>query len=395
MVGRMYTTQCGEILNMRQPLIYWRDVPMDVDSGSFEYIANNWGAPVFIVCFHDFPTERKLCAWKQEKIGSVKIILVPNVTDASNYLKNLIRDHPDAIHIFSGMRGEKESYLKNVIQTNLKPNIVILAERPFLYGSRVVLLLKKLCFRLLYGFLNAKYGGDIRCFLPMGEIGVQTYTGYGWNKDRFFPYMYNPKLSVVHYSTRCNTLMKFLYIGRFDANSKGVDILMSAIDKLPEDGSWSLDMVGGYGALKDQVLSWCEKKESVRFVGSWENPMVCENMSAYDVCIVPSKYDGWNLAPNQAIHAGIATVITDEAGSDELIRYSKAGLVVKANNADDLHRALTLAISDHPLVDTWKNNAIQYREYISSETVGNYFIDILNYSFTGEVTVKPHCPWEL
>lgn len=378
---------------MRESLIYWRDVPPDVDLGSFEYIANHWDGKIIVVSFNDYPIERKLCDYHVVEIENVELIIVASLEKPNEYLKNLIDNNKDAIHVFSGMRGAKRYFLDYYNQMNKNPKIVVIAERPFLFGTKIEIELKKAIFNVMYSFLNIKFHKAIKCFLPLGEIGVKTYEGYGWNKEIFFPYMYNPKLPVIHNAKISNRKTKFLYVGRFDDNSKGVDILMDAIDKLPKSNNWSLDMVGGYGNIKETVIKWCESQSNVNYVGTWDNEQVCYKMREYDCCIVPSKYDGWNLTPNQAINAEIGTIITNQAGSDELIEYSHAGTVVTADDVDALFVEIFLAIGNEDLLTNWKENARKYKNRISSSTVGQYFIDIMDYTFGGIPSEKPVCPW--
>lgn len=376
---------------MLNELIYWRDVPIDVEWGAFEYIANNWRNKIIVVCMKDFEDERRKCNWQNNNLNNIETIIVDKINNKEKELMNIIDKYPNAIHMFAGLRGEKQKYLKYCIKNNKK--IVIIAERPFLYGNKIKIAAKKFAFFMMYSYYNAIWSKNINCFLPMGSIGVKTYNKYGWSKKKLFPFMYNPKLPLIKIKDRVVDIPKFLYIGRFDKNSKGVDILMKSIDLLDDDKNWKVDLVGGYGDITDEVIEWCKNKKNVEFVGTWDSDTVCYKMANYDVCIVPSKYDGWNLTPNQAINCGIGTIITDEAGSDELIRESNSGIVVKANDVGDLTNAINYVIENPNIIKKWRNKAIQYSKKISSEVVGQYFIDIMDYTFNNEQNKRPACPW--
>ena len=95
---------------------------------------------------------------------------------------------------------------------------------------------------------------------------------------------------------------------------------------------------------------------------------------------------------NEAIHAGVGVIVSDEAVSDEVISTSNAGMVVKANNTQQLAQAMQLVINDPELCVKWKQNARNFVANISTETVGCYLISILRYIFyhQGE---RPRCPW--
>src|SRR5690606_2116441 len=148
-----------------------------------------------------------------------------------------------------------------------------------------------------------------------------------------------------------------------------------------------------YGKNRNTVIEWSEGTSNVTFKGSWNSSEVCNNMMQYDIVVVPSKYDGWNLLPNEALHAGIGVIVTDEAVSDELISASQAGIVVKSNNPKALAKAMQFAVDNPNEVEIWKKKADNYIDKISSQTVGNYFIDILDYVFYNTSREKPKCPW--
>ena len=225
----------------------------------------------------------------------------------------------------------------------------------------------------------------------MGEDAVHLYDSYGWKN--IFDFMYLPRIRKMDgQRTVLRKKIKMLYIGRFDFAAKGVDVLMRAIRDLETDVLWELHLVGGYGTNKDQIIEWCNTTKNVEFAGSWTSDQMIENMTEYDFCIVPSNYDGWNLTPLQAIYAGIGCIISDNAGSQELIRNSRAGAVVKAGDARELSTVIKNVIENHGIIDMWKDCARNYADRISIEQVGGYFIQSLRYCF-GEIERKPECPW--
>ena len=104
-------------------------------------------------------------------------------------------------------------------------------------------------------------------------------------------------------------------------------------------------------------------------------------MQEYDVVVVPSRYDGWNLLVNEAINAGVGVIATNHAVSDEVVSSSGAGLVVPANNSKKFAEAMQLVIDNPNIIPTWKKNALDFIPRISPRTVGEYLIDILDHNF--------------
>lgn len=377
---------------VERKLVWWRDVPVDVEIGLLTYLAENWKNEIYVICANDYESSRKQCAWDIGSFGNVHI-MVGNLDypDNRRIIDQLLDE--DNVNIFSGIKGGHRVFLDKLAQKN-NCSCVIVMESTSLYGSKIKVALKKIAYPFIYGQYYRKYRAVIKGLFTMGEDAVTQYSSYGWKN--IFDFMYLPKLKKVDKTdvpkSGAEQEVKILYIGRFDFSTKGVHILMEAIDHINSAKPWRIDLVGGYGAQKDEVLGWCERKEHVRFLGSWDADSVVEKMANYDFCIVPSLYDGWNLTPLQALHAGIGCVTSDKAGSQELVRNSDAGIVIKAGDSNALREWIQKAIENRDLVENWKSNTREYVDRVSIEKVGNYFMQGLRYCY-GELEEKPECPW--
>ena len=376
-------------------IIFWRSVPIDVGKGDFEFFAKFWAGNIYVVSHKDYPEERKACGYENDFYENVKYIALDNFADPEGVAKSIIEENYNAIHVFNGIRENNSLLLKYLINVckkkKIEPLVAVMAERPNLFGSPLKKIIKKTLYKIIYGTLAKRYDKYIGCFLAMGQYGVRCYKEYGFSEEKLYPYMYCPKLDNVETINHVADKVRFLYIGRFDFSAKGVDVLMKAFSGLPESDKWALDMVGGYGENKDEIVEWCNGV-NVRFLGHWDSRDICIKMQDYDVCLVPSKYDGWNLIPNQAINCGIATIISDEAVSDELIKYSGAGYVFKSNDEKALKSILEKVVQEKNIINEWKMATKKYKDKISGKTVGKYLYDIIQYTFNNSQT-KPSCPW--
>ena len=376
-------------------ILFWRSVPMDVSIGAFEQFANNWEDEIYVISYREYPKERLQCGFSLKQIKNATEIILSEFQNPIEAAQKIIDENYGAINVFNGIRENNQPILEYLIKKckvlGERPLVGVLGERPNMIGNKLEKALRSFGYYILYHNLAKKYNKYICVFLAMGKIGVNIYVKYGFSKEKMYRYMYCPKLPQIEEKPVLGEpKIRFLYIGRFNYSAKGLDILMNAFDKLEHD-NWSLDLIGGYGDKKDEVIDWCNTHGNVNFVGSWNNEEVCIKMRDYDVCVVPSRYDGWNLTPNQAIRSGIGTVITTEAGSDELIASSSAGIVVEPK-VNSLYHALENIVSHPQLCQKWKIKARQYRDKISEETVGNYFAQIIKYTFIGDIE-KPSCPW--
>lgn len=375
-------------------LIWWRDVPIDVEWGLLDYLSEHWGNDIYIVCANDFDMDRKICSWDVQKKENIHFIIGEL---KSQYNKQKIEQllEMDALHVFSGIKGGHKWCLDMLKKKFPKGhNSIIIMESPSLYGSKIKRRLKKLMYPIIYRYYNVKYGKMFNALLTIGKEAKDIYAFYGWPKDSIYPFMYLPRIEcdIEEQNPECSKNIKALYIGRFEYDTKGVKILMDAIDNISINDGWHFDFVGGYGTQKDEVIEWCNNTNNINFCGSWSSDSVVKNMSKYDLCVVPSLYDGWNMAPFQTINAGIGCLISDRAGSYELIESSGAGKVFSVDDCGILKDILNEVISNPKMIGEWKKNAVLFREKINQEIVGDYFIQIIKYCF-GEIEQKPSCPW--
>lgn len=374
-------------MNRRPILIFWREVPIDVDIKTYEYISSVWGNDVYCYCFNDLPNERKEIGFNNKNI-----IMTITIKDNKNVVE-IIRKYKDAIHIVGGFRRNMFTVLKE-LRKNHVTNVGIICEMPNYPCSKIKNKAHKLYSALYYNMMNALFSNTVKCFCTMGEDGVAVYNKIGWKKEKLYPYMYcSGDKAIENQNLLLSNPIKFVYIGRFDKVNKGVDCLIEAIKLLPKKLDIQIDFVGGYGDLLNEVVKLSKENEYVNFVGKWESSLVVNNLASYDVCIVPSRYDGWNLSANHSINSEIGCIITREAGSSELVKYAGNGIIIKSNDIEAIKNSI-IYVSSHPeIVNSWKKSARSFQSRISSESVGNYFIDILKYSILNEDINRPCAPW--
>lgn len=372
----------------RDELILWRDVPVDVDIKTYEYIASQWGAKVIVFSVFRLPEERLRC----EMTGGSELfenIVCENEKDYREKAEELVKKYPYAINVFSGIRGVKHKYFKRIAGMNGK--LVILTERHVASGNHIKKEAGILISGLYYKLVRILYSGKVGCILAMGERGCKEYLSYGWGEAKVFPYMYCSGDEPSSLPQSNNEKTAFLYVGRSDCEFKGVDVLIYAAKMLAES-RFTLTFVGRYGADTELVNEYVNTHKNAFYIDKWSSADVVDKMTAFDVCIVPSRCDGWNLSPNHALNAGIGIIVTDECVSDELITASGAGAICKAGDAAKLAEEMRYVIENPQIKLTWHRKAEEYRYRISAESVGNYFIDIMESRFyNAEKTAE--CPW--
>lgn len=375
----------------RDELIFWFDQPPQVSKGAFNYVSEHWGNKVLFIADHHFPEHRKQIGWDNGDYGNAEMLYISDQQNETEFIKDIFDKYPNAVHILNGFFSNVESKIYPFLNDR-KVKLVVHTERPFIVErpETIKQILKNVYLPIKYKQKHKKYKNLAKAIMPLGIRGCNLFEKTGWKKDQIFSFMYCPILSEVKEKPVCvSDPIKFLYVGRFD--KKRMYLLQKAVDKI-KGVNWHIDMVGGYGDYAEQMKNWINTRDDVSFLGKWDSSEVGKKMQDYDVYILPAKWDGWNAQVNEAINAGIALVSTSEAVSDELVTAANAGLVVPAYDVNAFSNALYKAATSPDLVKEWKNNALVYKNKISGNVVGNYFIDILDYIFYDKQK-RPICPW--
>lgn len=378
-------------MEQQSEIIFWFDSPPKVGKGAFNYVANHWTGPVYYVFNNDFRAERKAVNWDDGDFGRAHTVALYEHADEPAFLDAFFAAHAEAVHVVCGFTTRIMRKLRSHL-CRRGVRLLVFSERPVTMGGRAERLLREAWFRLKYTHLRHVFEPYTSAFLPLGMLGVRTFRRYGWPQAKLWPFMYNPQIAPVEGGGRktAGAPLQFLYVGRFYHKTKGTDVLMKSASGLV--GNWHLDLVGGYGPDAAEVEAWAERQPHVSYVGRWSAGDVLRRMAAYDVVVVPSRYDGWNLLVNEAFHAGVGVIATDGAVSDELVSASGAGLVVPAGRPDRLRAAMQHAVNHPDEVAAWKERAAAFCPRISVDAVGRYLQNIISHVFFG-AGERPQCPW--
>lgn len=169
--------------------------------------------------------------------------------------------------------------------------------------------------------------------------------------------------------------------------------MKKAFEKLSKK-NWTLDLVGANGCFVGLMKEWAKNDNRIRFLGTWKSEEVEANLRNYDVCIVPSRYDGWGMVVAEAVSAGIGVITTTRTGSRDLVESSGAGLVVKSGSVNALRNAVTSVLDEPELPQKWREMQANYRKHISDTSVGEYLFALIDWYFEkNKKSQPPSCPW--
>ncbi len=139
------------------------------------------------------------------------------------------------------------------------------------------------------------------------------------------------------------------FVGRLD-HQKGVDTLIGAVTHLAARGNPVKLVIAGDGPMRQMVETFIacgEGGREARWLGLVED--VRGVLSAADMLIMPSRWEGFGLAVAEAMAAELPVVATRVAGLDEVVADGQTGTLVKPEDYVGLAEAISEMIGDRQL----------------------------------------------
>ncbi|MBN2181535.1 MAG: glycosyltransferase family 4 protein [Sedimentisphaerales bacterium] len=372
-------------------IIFWQIMPSHHQSGVMRYLAGTWNRQVHAVFDFKMLPEREKLGWRTPDLGNINMHFLEDKNTPEKFVSDFIREHRDAIHVLSGFRGCRSVELAwTNLRQHPKSHLAVIAERPNMLSWKSHF--KKLWYK---NFIE-KYKNRFKAILSMGTLGVKWFRGIGCPDDILFPYIYQYDSTAGKQNTKktevCRNNVKFIYAGQF-IRRKGCDLLLKATHMLPSKG-WCLDLVGDGYELGNYINAFIDSnKLPIRYIGKWNSGEVVSRLKEYDVCIVPSRHDGWGMVVNEAIEAGLGVIVSNRTGASDLVEASGAGIVVPADNPMALSEAMQSVINNPELALLWRKLATEFSPRICASSVGSYLHNVLTYSFLSHDIKKPEAPW--
>lgn len=155
------------------------------------------------------------------------------------------------------------------------------------------------------------------------------------------------------------------------SEQKGVDVLLKAVRRIVANRQNIRFVIVGGGPLLDSLLALTDEygvADIVTFTG-WRND-VARIMTAVDVFVMPSLWEGLPVVLLEAMAAKRAIVVTDVGDNAQVIRANHSGLVVEPGDSEALIRAIGTLIDDEGLRRRLAQEAyMEYQRYYTVEAM--------------------------
>jgi glycosyltransferase involved in cell wall biosynthesis len=295
-------------------------------------------------------------------------------------------DFADAIHILGGFHayGPIISAYREAARRGIV-NLAIMAEPGVALGWKGWLRPWRA------RWLAREYIPHIKAVLAMGQHGLDFYRRAGFSPAKLFPFMYQCEAYEKPVTAQVHDPVRLVYAGKF-ISRKGVDIMLRALAECRRH-NWHLQIMGdGPGRARMQALAEARGiGPRIEWLGAQPSDRIMDLLSQNDVCLIPSRFEGWGVVCNEALQTGLAVICSDKATSRELVQASQAGKIFRSGDSSELAGCLESLLENPESIREMRHKAIAYRSRITPDVVGHYFRDVLAHVFLGEGSRPAPC----
>ncbi|MGL4335685.1 MAG: glycosyltransferase [Turicibacter sp.] len=195
--------------------------------------------------------------------------------------------------------------------------------------------------RPLEQFIYSRYTKIIAC-AEEPKMALQKWIGADFDIITI-PNGIKPK-SVVE----VESLYDFILIGSLRSHVKGVDLLLEALSQMKSE--FSQCAIVGDGCFKDSLISLRDKlnlSDQVHFLGNRAD--VFELLGSSKVVVMPSRQEGLPMVLLEAMSQGKPIIVSAVSSIPKLIQNHETGILVPAENIDELLKAMRLVLQDQKL----------------------------------------------
>jgi glycosyltransferase involved in cell wall biosynthesis len=139
---------------------------------------------------------------------------------------------------------------------------------------------------------------------------------------------------------------------------KGIDVLLQAWNLVHQELPQARLLIAGTGPIQTQLEYMAQAlglTDSVEFVGLQND--IPALLRQCDMAVLPSRWEGMPNALLEAMACGLPCVATRVSGSEDIIQHGVNGLLVEAEDYQEMAEALLMLLRDPELVSNYGHAA--------------------------------------
>ncbi|NWB97830.1 glycosyltransferase family 4 protein [Pseudomonas gingeri] len=323
--------------------VTWQPVLTDHQAFTYEQLSRQAKIPVLAYVLAMEDETRRSQGWSDTQVESIERRLIPE-RGALSYCYEKMREHRHDVHFFGSPFQNLKMLYCWMLAVCLGVEFYIISEpySPIAQGyfsdrslsaERIKASLRPYIYKLYVLLLRRRMAG----VFAISRRAVSQYAEAGVPTGKLFPFGYFvPAVEVISEPRRdvlaASSPLRVVFVGAL-IGRKGLDQLIGAIRAL--SFPVELDIYGpGDPELFDVDGRTVQYRGSIPF---GETQAV---VGAYDLLILPSRYDGWGVVVNEALCAGIPVVCSDQVGASTLVERFGAGAVFHSTEPKALEHLL-------------------------------------------------------
>ena len=347
------------------------------------------GVDLQVIFARAITPDRVRLGWQNDTTGFSSYMLSGRnpVTDAMR----LAWSQRDRVHIVNGLWAVPSFAAALVVLANAGSKFAIYSEAPEPGVSRSKA--KKLL-RKGFGTLVLKRAAGV---LPVSRLAAEFFGGLGVAERRMYPFGYFRSCEQFTESPlrpRKQDAIDVVFVGQI-VRRKGIDLLFEAMLPLFEaHPRLTLTLIGTgdmASPLRERV-SALGQTDRIIFEGALSASDIPTRLATSDLLVLPSRWDGWGLVVNEAFHAGVPVIVSDQCGASDLICKGANGYVFRNEDVSDLRARLVDFLARRPQWTEFRARSAATGVKISTEEVAPYLVECVRH-MTGLTTERPTPPW--
>lgn len=364
---------------------FWQNMPSHHMAPVQRELARLPGYQVTAVFAQDISGHRREMGWSMPELSPAESI----TTDGDPSRARQFAKQSDGINFFGGFPSGvlKEAFDALPVERGRAKSALILEAgdthdlkgklRPIYHAMRVRRIRRRVDFVMAFG-----------------SRGVKYYRMCGFDRERLYPFLYQTDFEQQLPATPTSPPIRIVYCGGL-YRRKGVDILLRALAPLSHL-EWTLEIVGdGPEACKlRQLAERLNLSARVSWSGFVGSSKVIEILRQKDICVVPSRHDGWGMLTNEALSAALAVITAFRVGSKDLVARSGAGRAASRPTSYALRQSLEELLSSPAEINKAKAAAARVRDELTGKPTALYLDAVIRHSFGGRLD-RPSPPWDI
>lgn len=336
---------------------------------------------VTIVGAKPIPESRLSSGWEMPDPGRCRVILTPNTRQC----RSLLDESSETVHIFTGLNSVPclRQTMCEACRRHLR--ILIFSETYrmcFTPGWKVLL-------RRIHTRVDAiRWGRHIDGILATGELGAAYFRNNGFPRNTFeFAYFpENPRSKQADFLVAGKPSL--LFVGSIDVRKNILDLTDEVIRQKDNIARFTII---GRGPLERELDAKIAGYPEITYISTVPNDKISDYMSAHDILILPSQFDGWGAVVNEAFLCGTRAICSEFCGAASLVAGER-GTVFSFSRTPTLSEALRGEIAKGKTSPELRAEIIRWAIHnISSRAAAGYLENIIRYLYCGSSC--PEIPW--